>query len=156
MSLHEKIMEVCFLRAFMTNDYHTELNLRIDWAELDLFGHVNNVAFFRYVQAARVNYCEKIGLTSMMDNTKLSFMVASSQCQFKKPLLYPGEITVLTKVDWIKNSSLQLSYLIKNNKDELVAEASDVIVVFDHFQKTKVLISAELRKVIESVEGKNF
>jgi acyl-CoA thioesterase FadM len=26
------------------------VNIAIDWAELDLFGHVNNVAFFRYLQ----------------------------------------------------------------------------------------------------------
>ena len=140
----------------MTSDYHTQLKLRIDWADLDLFGHVNNVAFFKYIQAARVNYCEQIGLTSVNDATKLSFMVASSQCQFKKPLLYPGEVTVFTKVEWIKNSSMQLSYLIFDPAGDLVAQAADVIVIFDHHNKNKVVISAELRKTIERIEKKSF
>ena len=29
------------------------LTLRIDWSELDLLGHVNNVAISRYFQAGR-------------------------------------------------------------------------------------------------------
>jgi acyl-CoA thioester hydrolase len=143
-------------KAFMTTDYHTQLKLRIDWADLDLFGHVNNVAFFKYVQAARVNYCEQVGLTSVNDATKLSFMVASSQCQFKKPLLYPGDVTVFTKVDWIKNSSLQLAYLIFDLAGNLAAEAADVIVIFDHHNKKKVIIPEELRKTMERIEKKSF
>ncbi len=39
-----------------------KLRLRIDWSEIDLFGHVNNVATLKYVQAARVNCLEALGL----------------------------------------------------------------------------------------------
>ena len=140
----------------MMKDHPTEFSIRIDWADLDLFGHVNNVTFFRYIQASRVNYCEKIGLTSLNDGGADSFMVASSQCQFKKPLTYPGNIKVSAKVSWIKNSSLQLSYEIYNDAGDLVAEASDVIVVFDHNKKTKVTISPALRATIEGVEGRSI
>lgn len=140
----------------MEEHYHTELNLRVDWADLDLFGHVNNVAFFKYVQAARVNYCEKIGLTSLNETGKNSFMVASSQCQFKKPLTFPGDIKIVMKVDWIKNTSLQFSYKIIDRNKDLVAEATDVIVVFDHHLKTKVHISQKLKELISSVENREY
>src|SRR5688572_15448596 len=134
-------------------EYNTVLSLRIDWADLDLFGHVNNVVFFRYIQAARVNYCEHIGLTSLNDNDQLSFMVASSQCHFKRPLKYPDSIEVATRAAWLKNTSLQLEYLIRNSEKEIVAEASDVIVVYDHHKKEKVVISEALRNVIREREG---
>lgn len=140
----------------MNIDYNTQLEIRIDWADLDLFGHVNNVAFFKYVQAARVNYCEIIGLTSLNEAGKHSFMVASSQCQFKKPILFPGNIKVFTKVEWLKNTSLQLSYRLINQNDELVAEAADVIVVFDHHAKQKVQIDNRLKSAIEVIEKKQF
>lgn len=42
-------------------DYKTEINLRIDWSDIDLLGHVNNVSYFRYIQASRVNYLELTG-----------------------------------------------------------------------------------------------
>lgn len=136
--------------------YPIKLELRIDWADLDLFGHVNNVAFFRYIQAARVNYCEQIGLSSLLDGGDDSFMVVSSHCQYKKPLLYPGSVTIVVKADWLRNSSFQLSYQIINSGQILVAEATDILVVFDHRQKEKKLISKELRKKFEQLEGRRF
>ncbi len=115
---------------------------------MDLFGHVNNVAFFRYIQAARVEYCEQIGLTSLNNNEQLSFMVASSQCQFRKPLRFPGTIEVFVRVEWIKNSSLQLEYEIWDQEKNIVAFGQDVIVVFDHHKKEKVVITSNLRDKI--------
>lgn len=129
------------------------LSIRLDWADLDLFGHVNNVAFFKYIQAARVSFCEQAGLTSLNEPGRLGFMVASSQCQFKKPLHYPGEITVLTTADWIKNSSFQLSHRIFNQCNELAAEGTDVLVVFDYEKKTKVNVPEEIRKAVESLSA---
>lgn len=134
-------------------DYNTQHSLRVDWADLDLFGHVNNVAFFRYIQSARVHYCESIGLTSVNDRDKLSFMVASSQCRFKKPLFYPNGIVVHIKADWLKNSSLQLAYRVTDRSDDLVAEGEDVLVVFDHHKKEKVTIPESLRETIRRIEN---
>jgi acyl-CoA thioester hydrolase len=128
---------------------------RIDWADLDLFGHVNNVAFFRYVQAARVEYCEKIGLTSLNNNERLSFMVASSLCRFKKPLYFPGVVSVTVHTAWMKNSSFQLNYTLLDQDGKLCAEAEDVIVVFDHHQKTKSPITEELKARISAIDKKN-
>ena len=138
----------------MTPGYNTQLALRIDWADLDLFGHVNNVAFFKYIQAARLNYCEQVGLTSLNERGKLSFMVASSHCNFKKPLLYPGNIAIFTRVEWIKNTSLQLAYRLLNDAGELCAEAEDVLVIFDYEQNTKVTIPQSLKDNIEKIETK--
>ncbi len=140
----------------MQKDYKVKITLRVDWADLDLFGHVNNVAFFRYVQAGRLNYCEEIGLTALNDPTKHSFMVASSQCRFKKPLLYPGTITIYTKVDWVKNSSFQLSYKLLDQNSDVVAEAEDVLVLFDHHKKQKISIGDALIKRMELMENKTM
>jgi acyl-CoA thioester hydrolase len=141
-------MEVYFLMQM-----NTELKIRIDWADLDLFGHVNNVAFFRYIQAARVNFCDAAGLTSLNEADKLSFMVASSRCQFKKPLYYPGHVKINTRCDWTKNSSFQLSYTLTDEVEKLLAEGQDVLVVFDHRKKIKVNISDALKSSLGPLDG---
>ncbi len=43
-----------------TTDIHfpSKLNIRLDWSEMDMFGHINNVMFFKFMQASRVNYWE--------------------------------------------------------------------------------------------------
>jgi acyl-CoA thioester hydrolase len=51
-------------------EYALKLELRIDWNEIDLFGHVNNLAIMKYVQAARVYYLEEIGLMQLQQEAK--------------------------------------------------------------------------------------
>ena len=126
----------------------THITLRIDWSEMDLFGHVNNVSFFKYVQAARVNFWEQIGVADLYKTQKIGFTVASVNCQFKKPLYYPGSVKIDTHVEWIKNSSLQLAHTLINDAGEIAAMAEDVIVMFDYTTNEKVIISEEMRKLI--------
>jgi acyl-CoA thioester hydrolase len=128
------------------NNKLIELSIKLDWSEMDLFGHVNNVAYFKYIQAARVNYCDLVGINTSNPENKLSFAVAASSCQFKKPLYYPGNIVVKTRVDWIKNSSFQITHLIYNDKNELAAEGVDVIVLFDYNANKKMNIPDNIRQ----------
>lgn len=113
------------------------------------------MAFFKYIQAARLNYCESIGLTSINEKNKLGFIVASTNCTFKIPLRYPGNIKVFLKVDWIKNSSFKLSHFIVNENDEVAAEAFDVVVVFDYEKEIKTNITAQLKAKMETQEIPN-
>lgn len=136
--------------------YHTRFSLRIDWADLDLFGHVNNVAFFKYIQAARVNYCELAGLTTLNEAGKPGFVVASSQCRFKHTLHYPGVATIEARLDWMKNTSLQLAYRLLDQDGQLCAEAEDVLVVYDYALKAKLSISPALRAAIQKIEQRGI
>src|SRR5690606_15374216 len=130
-------------------DFNTVLKLRIDWSELDLFGHVNNVQFFKFIQSARVNYWELIGLYKMLMEEKIGPLLASAECQFKKPLYYPGEIKIYTRLNFIKNTSLGLEYRLLNDAGETVAEAQDVMVLWDFNHDVKCEIPEKLRIAIE-------
>jgi len=124
------------------------IETEIEWAELDLFGHVNNVAFFSYVQKARIRFCELIGLTSLNDSDKLGFIVASSKCDFKLPLFYPGKIKIELMVSKINNTSFELSYQILNQQNQVAALATDVLVVFNYNERKKRNISDNLKLVL--------
>ena len=129
------------------------IQINIDWADLDLFGHVNNVVIFRYVQTARVRFCEEIGLSSV-DENKMSFMVASSQCQFLQPVRYPGKLQVVSETAWKKNTSFCIRHLLVNEKGIECARAEDVLVVYDHKKGTKLAITNELREALSAHEKK--
>ncbi len=136
--------------------FPVSLPLRIDWSELDLFNHVNNIAFLQYIQAARVNYWEKIGLYQSFLKTKTGPMLASTHCDFKKPLFYPGSVVVQTRVEFIKNTSFGFHHQILNENGEIAAEAHDVMVMFDFLKNEKVQFPAELRKIVEEPEQRTF
>ncbi|MCW3076924.1 MAG: hypothetical protein JWO32_1533 [Bacteroidetes bacterium] len=136
--------------------YNSQVHIKIDWSEMDLFGHVNNVSYFKYVQAARVAYCGRVGINTHMPEDKLSFAVAASSCKFKKPLFYPGDIVVKTKVTWVKNSSFQLEHIIVDRDGTIAAEAEDVLVIFDYEKQSKVTVPSNVRALITEVEKRPF
>ncbi|GAB5416079.1 MAG: thioesterase family protein [Crocinitomicaceae bacterium] len=138
------------------NEFNVRLQLRIDWSELDYFGHVNNVSFFKYVQSSRVNYWDQIGLTKYHEENNIGPMLASSKCDFKKPLFYPGKVTILARVDLIKNTSFRIIHRLLNDKGEIAAEAQDIIVIYDFNKKEKVQFPIELKEKIATVENRKF
>lgn len=130
--------------------------LRIDWSELDYFKHVNNVSFFKYIQSARVNYWDQVGLTVSHLETNIGPMLASVNCEFRKPLFYPGEVTILTRTEFIKNTSFGFHHWLMNDKGEMAAEAHDVMVMFDFNSHEKVPFPQPFREKISGLENIPF
>lgn len=140
----------------MNTDFPIKLNLRIDWSDLDYFRHVNNVAFFRYIQTSRVNYWDSIRLTKHHLDTGIGPLLASSKCEFRKPLFYPGEVTIEAGVDFIKNTSFGIHHRIFNENNELAAEAQDIMVMFDFNRNEKILFPDNFRILIEKIENRKY
>jgi acyl-CoA thioester hydrolase len=132
------------------------LVLRIDWSELDLFGHVNNVMFMKYVQAARVNYWEHSGIYSELQENKIGPMLASASFQFKKQLMYPGNVTIRSGMEYIKNTSFSIHHKLYDDQGDLVAEAQDVIVMFDFNKNEKTAVPQVMRDAAEKIEGRKL
>ncbi len=128
--------------------YNTELELRIDWSEMDLFGHVNNVAFFKYIQSARVNYGELIGMSFMHNNSNTGPILASSSCQFKQALYYPGNIKIYSKIGFVKTTSFSMQHIIVNDQVEIAAEAEDIIVLYNFTKHEKCAIPKPILEAI--------
>ena len=141
---------------YAMNNFPVRLPLRIDWSEMDLFGHVNNVAYFKYIQASRVNYWEVSGFSDSFSKTNIGPILLSSSCKFMKPLHYPGNILVEARVEFIKTTSFGIHHRILNEQNEVAAEAHDVIVTYDFTRNEKVPVSDDFRKAVEEIEGRTF
>jgi len=126
--------------------YKLAVELRIDWSDLDMYQHVNNISFMRYMQSGRVNFWEASGIYKLYEDTNKGTMLVSTHCDFKNSLYYPGKALVKTKLDFIKNSSFGLKHLIINENNEVCAEGKDVVVCFDFEKKETFNIPDELRK----------
>jgi acyl-CoA thioester hydrolase len=133
--------------------YATTMRLRIDWSELDSFGHVNNLAILRYAQTARVNYLEETGIMQLHTERGMGPVLASTSCQFKKQLFYPGQVTVHTVVDQIKNTSFHMRHAVLNEAGECVAEMHDVLVLFDYHKMVKQPIPEVFRERMSRIQS---
>ena len=83
-------------------------------------------------------------------------ILASIHTQFLKPLFYPGNVTIFTRLDYIKTSSFKFHYEIYNDKNELAAEAQDILVYYDFDKKHKLPIPVDLRMKFDAIEKKIF
>lgn len=128
-----------------------ELALRIDWSDLDAFGHVNSLSFLRYVQAARVHYWEQIGLYQAFLADRRGPMLASVRCDFRRPLFYPGLVTVRTQIAFIRTTSFGLAHTLVDRAGDVAAEASDVMVMFDYAAGQKMPFPAVFRERIAAL-----
>lgn len=126
-----------------------KLELRLDWSEMDLFGHVNNVQYFKFIQAARVNLWEQVKSMTALWERRIGPSLASSGCQFKKQLFYPGNIVVQSRIEFIKTTSFGIHHQILDQAKEVCAEAHDVVVMFDFNKHEKVPISDAMRSEME-------
>lgn len=138
------------------NDYSLELDLRIDWSEIDLFGHVNNVAILKYIQAARVNYLEKLGLMPFSHEKDIVPILAYTGCQFRKPLFYPGHVTIRSRIDSVGNTSFRILHKMINDRDEVIAESEDILVTYNPHKQERLAIPDDLRDIIEKLENRKF
>lgn len=123
------------------------LKLRIDWGDLDLLGHVNNVSIVRYLQAGRVMFMEKIGMPAV-PGMKTGPIEAATEIQFRKQLNFPGDVEIRTAVREVKNTSIILDHQICDKTGEIAVSAMEVIVFFDFVNQTKIPLTDEIRENI--------
>ena len=126
-----------------------KLDLRLDWGDQDAFHHVNNVMYFKFTQSARLQLLERVGLVEMHKSENIGPTLGHTQCKFIKPLFYPGNITIHSFVKEIRNTSFVIQHVITNNKNEVAAEAEDVIVVYDYGKETKVNIPIKVVDLLQ-------
>lgn len=133
-------------------NHHAEMKIRIDWSGIDMLGHINNLAIMKYIQTARIDFLEKVGMLPLSSETGLGPVLASTSCQFKKQLFYPGMVKVCSRIDQIKNTSFQMRHIVLDQAGELIAEAHDVIVIFNFNKNTKQAIPDIYRERMDKIQ----
>jgi acyl-CoA thioester hydrolase len=129
--------------------YATKIELRVDWNDIELFEHANNISVLRYIQSARVNFLEAVGLMQWQRAEKKGPVLVSTSPQFFRPIFYPGIITVYSSGNAVKNTSFTIQHSIRDSSNDVTNEATDIIVLFDFSKNTKIAIPDNLRDRIE-------
>ena len=134
------------------NNRAQSFNIRIDWGDLDLLGHVNNIAFSRFFQAARVEYCGHVGL-NVYPGMPTGPILAASRVQFTAQLFFPGNVHIFTRAKKIGGTSIVMEHALLDDNGALAAFAEDVVVRFDFRAGTKIPLGDEIREKIAAYEA---
>ena len=129
-------------------NFKLQLKLRIDWSDLDMYRHVNNLSFMRFMQSGRVNLWEATGLHKMYAEKHKGAMLVSTHCDFKKALQYPGNAIIKTRIAEVGNKSFKIEHHIFDDQNQLCAVGQDVSVFYDFTANKTLPISNDLREIL--------
>ncbi|KAB1986202.1 acyl-CoA thioesterase [Streptomyces triticiradicis] len=115
------------------------------WADMDAYGHVNNVVFLRYLEEARIDF-----LFRPEKDFKQGSVVARHEIDYKRQLVHRhAPVDIELWVTQIRAASFTITYEVKD-PDQVYVTASTVIVPFDFEQQRPRRITAEERDFLES------
>jgi acyl-CoA thioester hydrolase len=133
--------------------YSVVIEIPIAWGEMDSFQHVNNTAYFRYFESARIRYSEKLGLYKHKDETGIGPILGSASCKYRLPLTYPDTVSVGAKITEIAEDRFTMKYVVVSHKHQkIAAEGDGVVVMYDYREGKKTAIPEEIRKRIRAME----
>jgi acyl-CoA thioester hydrolase len=108
------------------------------WSDMDVFGHINNVNFLRYLEEARIDFtfttAGEVGERAMAEGS----VVARHEIDYLIPLVYrPEPIIVETWITKLGRASFTVTYEVKDvgtgpdAKDKVYARATTICVPYD-------------------------
>jgi acyl-CoA thioester hydrolase len=118
----------------MANIFSTPIELR--FSDLDLYGHVNSVVYFTYLETARVKLFQDF--FHELTRKHIFTLVAHAECDYKLPILFGDTLIVSVVVARLGTSSFDLEYRLYDGAEKTYATARTTLVCFDNVKKVTV------------------
>ncbi|MGW1134510.1 acyl-CoA thioesterase [Streptomyces griseoluteus] len=114
------------------------------WADMDAYGHVNNVVFLRYLEEARIDF-----LFRPDKDFQQGSVVARHEIDYKRQLVHRHDpVDVELWITEIRAASFTITYEVKD-ADTVYVRASTVVVPFDFEAQRPRRITAEEREFLQ-------
>lgn len=138
----------------LLKEFPAVLTLPILWGNMDALGHVNNTIHFGWFESSRIYYIEQAMMHSLLGGHKLGPILASTNCNYKRQLLYPGNVAIGSRVVRIGRTSMTLAHCIVNQeKNEVAATGESVVVIFNFETQRPVRMPQDVRDAIVAYQG---
>jgi len=107
-----------------------ELEIKVRVSETDALGHINNANYFTYLEDARIDFLEEMGI-SIKDEV-FAFMLVSAKCDFIAQGYFGQILQVNTEVSRIGTKSITLvSDILEKQSGKVIAKGEATIVYFN-------------------------
>ena len=122
-------------------------DIPVAWGEMDAFGHVNNVAYFRYFETARIALFEKIDFADREAEGGIGPILAATDCRFRIPLTYPDTVAVASWVEEVHEEQFTMGHAVFSHAHgRVAAEGLGRIVAYDFGRRCKSRLNTDLRQ----------
>ena len=125
--------------------YVTEITTR--WMDNDIYGHVNNVAYYSFFDTAANRFLIERGKLDIAAGPVIG-LVVESKCTYHAPLAYPEPVRAGVRVDRLGNRAVTYGIAIFGAEDVAAAHGYFVHVFVERATRTATPIPAELRAAL--------
>ncbi|MGH7194988.1 MAG: acyl-CoA thioesterase [Candidatus Saccharimonadales bacterium] len=137
------------------SEFQVVTELPVQWGDQDAFQHVNNTVYLRWCESGRIDYLMRTGLDGPTEQNPIGPILAAIHCNFRRPVTYPDQVRIGTRVTRLGRSSVTMEHVIVSQSQQAVAaDASSTLVVFDYRGQASQPIPQEFREAIARIEGK--
>ncbi len=136
----------------MSDDYPIEVPISVLWGDMDALGHVNNARYFVWFEAARIATFAAIGV-KVDEPSEVGPIVATTSCDYLKPLRYPAELVAGCRISKVGRTSLVMEYAIwpAGEPAAVAARGSGVVVMVNYHSGAKVRVPDSVRERIAAL-----
>jgi len=125
-----------------------KIELRVRYAETDQMGVVYYANYLVWFEVARTEYFRKLNiLYSGLEKKGIYLVVAESNCKYKSSVKYDDMIHVITRLNYVKASSLEFGYEIFQ-RNKLIATGRTTHVFINRRRKP-IRIPLEVIRVLK-------
>lgn len=137
--------------AALRSDYRHFYPLGTRWADNDIYGHINNVVYYAYMDSAVNRFLIEEGGLDINAGDIVGFVV-SSGCDYLKPAAYPDTLEAGLRVDHLGNSSVRYGVgIFRQGEDSPCAQGFSVHVFVARPANRPVPLPPGLRRALETL-----
>jgi acyl-CoA thioester hydrolase len=126
--------------------WHT---VTVRWGDMDAMGHVNNAAYFTFLESARIALLRSLDIKGRAEGSQYGPTLVATSCEYKREVRYPATLEVGIRVTALSQRSFTMEYaLFFQGTDEVAATARSVNAWIDFAAKKAVPLPDELRAVL--------
>ncbi|RZL66056.1 MAG: acyl-CoA thioesterase [Variovorax sp.] len=125
-----------------------EMIIPIRWGDMDAMGHLNNGSYFRYLETARIDWFQSLGLDPSPAGEGM--VIVNAFCNFYKQLEYPGGVLMkMYASDPARTTFETWGTMARADAPEVICAAGGATTIWVDFPKQKALPLPEwLRQIV--------
>ncbi len=120
--------------------------IKVRFSETDLFGHVNNTSPFIYFEEARIEFLKSKGM--FIKESEAIPVVSDLQCDYLQQMYFDESFDVYVKANHVGNTSLDLHYMVLNEKGEIALTGRGRLVYINPKTGETVSLPEEMKELL--------
>lgn len=131
--------------------FRFSVSIPIRYADIDAQRHLNNVAYFTFMEQARVEYVQTLGLWQDGRFDGIGMIVAEASCSYRAPAHLGETVRVWARIARLGTRSFDFEYRLET-EGGLIAHGRTVQVCYDYAQGSSAPLPDNWRRAITDYE----